>query len=569
MHLTRARTLGSLLLTGGVLLTASCGSDHAPAPTAPPSRNIVSSGSKCSDATAKSITDDIKQFFSSTTQQSALNQWKKIISECTTATTGTDNQKAVADIIAYFQFFLVHRAEVQPPAGTTREEASARHFTNALLYGTGEVLGPENAGVTARAFDDSGAVGVCTAGTTCTLTTTWAALQVPPGAIGKPGTTYDQYLFTIAPVDNSECQKENLRFHGPCHDFSVNPATTFLPPYVTVATCIADESLVEESHRYLHAMPTPSATDAATLIKVLPTAAPLGLACANTPPNFLAMAPGSGGAFARAWRGLAGAASRVMDVFAPEPLFAIHTTSSSTSTLPKSPIGVVDPLIFLDTWDSSSTGPLSGSFRSQWGGSWFAFATPPGSITVQSSFLGLSGKQVVLNQAGGNCGKTCGGLQLTATIDSVPSTGVYRVSWLSVEDAATVKSAPFVIRSSPRLSTPADTVGDTIAVVAYTSKSSANRITFTTASGAIVATTWTKDVWQRFVVDVDLNARTVTLTVLSQNGQTVLAQKGPYGFVSSNAKNLRRIAAEFSGIDAGVVGWDDIDVTRLADKLPL
>lgn len=567
MHVSRTRTIGSLLLIAGAALAAACGDDHPRAPTAPPSFNISGAAAQCSADTAKVIANDIKTLFKTTKDRNAAStRWKAITSSCLLGNQ-TAIQSAVAGITDYFRFFL----DVKAQGGLQGTPAVwAAHFNRSLLYGTGEVLGPLNAGVTARAFDDSGAVGVCTVDQTCTLVTTWAALRVDVGAIGKKyGTTYDSYLFTIAPVANSECQKENLRFHGPCHDFSVNPATTFKPPYVTLATCIADESLVVESHRYLHAIPTPSAADNGTLVKVLPTAAtPLALACANTPSNFLAMAPASTGVFASAWRGLGGAAARVLDVFAPRPLFAIHTTSSSTSTLPRSPVGIVDPLILGETWEAFPTGALAGSYTAEWGGKWFAFATAPGSITVQSSFLGHAGRTVVLDQAGGNCSQNCGGLQLTAAIDSLPATGVYRLSWLSVEDAPTAKLAPFVLRSSPRLSTPADTLGDTVAVVAYRSKSSADKIVFITAHGTDVVASWRRGVWQKLVVDVDLGARTATLTVLAQDGVTVLGQAGPFTFVSTNAKDLRRIAAEFSGIDAGVVGWDEIDARRIADRLP-
>jgi hypothetical protein len=64
-----------------------------------------------------------------------------------------------------------------------------------------------------------------------------------------------------------------------------------------------------------------------------------------------------------------------------------------------------------------------------------------------------------------------------------------------------------------------------------------------------------------FKITVDLDAHTTSLTY---NGSPVAAATG-VAYVNTNAANLATISADFRGIDSGVVGWDEIKVSRMSD----
>ena len=174
----------------------------------------------------------------------------------------------------------------------------------------------------------------------------------------------------------------------------------------------------------------------------------------------------------------------------------------------------------------------------------------PGSILIQSSLGTYTGPLAVLSQGGGNCA-VCGGLDLTAHFYSVSGhpadDGVYEVNWTSVQASPSVKGAPFVVR---------DSAGHEVARVTYiTAKNSQNKLTY---NGQVVAA-WTRNVAQHFSLVVNLNNNTTTLYI---DGVSM----GSKAFVSSLADDLASIGAEFSGIDSGVMGWDEIGVRRIADQ---
>jgi hypothetical protein len=174
----------------------------------------------------------------------------------------------------------------------------------------------------------------------------------------------------------------------------------------------------------------------------------------------------------------------------------------------------------------------------------------PGTILVQNSLGTYTGPLVVLSQAGGNC-TVCGGLNLTAHFFSASGQpaddGVYDVNWTSLQAAPSVKGAPFVVR---------DLAGHEIARVSYTTaKNSQNKLTY---NGQVVGT-WTRNVAQRFTVRVNLNNYTTSLII---DGVNV----GSKSFVDSLAHDLATLSADFSGIDSGVMGWDEIGVRRIPDQ---
>ena len=177
----------------------------------------------------------------------------------------------------------------------------------------------------------------------------------------------------------------------------------------------------------------------------------------------------------------------------------------------------------------------------------------PGTILVQNSLGNLTGPLVVLSQGGGNC-QACGQLRLTAHFFSASGNaaddGVYEVNWTSVQASPSVKGAPFVVRASD---------GKEIARVSYvTVKNSQNRISY---NGSVLNTVpWVRNASQTFTVIVNLNTGKTSLKV---NGVEVAANKN---FVDAAASNLASVGAEFTGIDSGIMGWDQIGVRRIPDQ---
>lgn len=190
----------------------------------------------------------------------------------------------------------------------------------------------------------------------------------------------------------------------------------------------------------------------------------------------------------------------------------------------------------------------------------------PGSILVQSSLGQYTGPLVVLSQGGGNC-TNCGGLELKAHFYSASGSpaddGVYDVNWISVQASPSVKGAPFVIR---------DGAGCEVARLTYVTTNSQNQLLY---NGAVVSS-WVRNVSQTFKIRVDLDNNQTRLFIgpdaipLSYQGQnpvytTSFVNKTAAGAVCE-ANDIASFAAEFSGIDSGVMGWDEIGVQRISDQ---
>ena len=182
------------------------------------------------------------------------------------------------------------------------------------------------------------------------------------------------------------------------------------------------------------------------------------------------------------------------------------------------------------------------------------FSTPPGSIAVQASLGDLNTQPVVLNQGGGACANNCGGLDLWGQIETADNSravaGRVSVSWHSVQDHAAPKEAPFILRSS---------TGAEIARVAYVKAQGGTRIKF---NNQVVAD-WVKGQYQSFSIILDFVAGTATLTVKNSAGSVVHSSTQN---IRNNATDFSQINAEFTNIDSGVVGWDNIVVERLPDS---
>jgi hypothetical protein len=269
-------------------------------------------------------------------------------------------------------------------------------------------------------------------------------------------------------------------------------------------------------------------------------------------------------------------ASRAAALVGPKPLYAGHLTTSGTyKSLPKSPVGNVDSRTFFATFLSPPEGPYSpgftfptippaGSSPADVGFWTTAQATAPGSITIQAALgdptLGLNSRPVVLSQGGGACDKSCGQLLLEGTVTGPRArTGIYLVTWESVENKPTVKFAPFDVR---------DSTGKVLARISYSTEMS-NRVLRYNATKAGTGTligNWTVGVKQTFVITVNLNTKRTSVSI---NG---VPFKDPgatdpklFPYLNTTAQDLYHVTADFSGIDAGTVAWDNIEVLRLPD----
>jgi hypothetical protein len=232
-----------------------------------------------------------------------------------------------------------------------------------------------------------------------------------------------------------------------------------------------------------------------------------------------------------------------------------------------STFGPVERNLFKGTMSGYSVGdvPTVAALPSPDKGYWTkVFSTSPGSITVQASSGNLTQQPVVLDQGGGACAGNCGGLDLHGQIQTddasrAVSSGQYRVTWQSVQNQPSPKGAPFVLRSKDSVE---------IARVSYSKENGVARIRY---NGNVVdSVTWVVGEAQEFSLLVDFTTKKTTLSITSNPFGIRLTRTLPaQDFVKKGnvvATNLSRIQAEFSGIDSGVVGWDNIFIEKLPDS---
>jgi hypothetical protein len=564
----RSPRLYQVFLVTSLVVAAACDS-NTKAPVAPDGGpaafNIVNVAAQCSNTQKNLISSEIKNLYTSNTDKNEASKRLQTITGNCVLSDPTKLHQAGADDIAYVAFFLS-----KVPSLALGHTDWAQHLNDVLLYAFGRVYGPTNKGIVASSFEQYGAIQVCGSGG-CLLQDQSGSfkLRVNAGTIGT-NTSFSQYLFTFAPVANSNCQHETLDFHGPCHDVAVNPFTTFPSPYVTVSACTADlEATGSLAHEFNLALPTPAHTDNSSFVTLPPAAATaLAVTCNNVPGDFDGLNPpvigslGTRGVFAMLRDGMTQVGNKALGFLSPTPAYAIHVFGSDISAFCDpdqgcAPVGNVDPLTFLGTFSSGAFGfpPPTQAEK----GTWTSFASAPGTITVQQSLGNLTDRVVVLSQGGGNC-SVCGGLQLTGTLATTtpgvyPANGTHQVVWSSLQDAPTVKQAPFVLRGSD---------GKEIAALTYAQVQSSQILTFTYKNGNNVVTetvgNWVRDVAQTFTITVDLANKTVTLT-----GPGLTTKTG--GFVQA-ATDFKQWAAEFTGIDAGVMAVDNVQIIRLQSTTP-
>ena len=524
------------------LVALAC-SDRQPSEPRPPSlRSDAATYPPCAPALATLISGEIQAAFNGTVRQTASSLFGDVKKAC-----GTPN--ATPKMLTYVKYLTSHLADVLISPAAPFDSGHVNHLF--------EYVGQPHPHLSSLAFTGVGAVTVCGSASTtpCSLVTSdrLAGLVVGVGAV-----TGD-YLWAIAPIASSVCISANLSFQPPCYDFSVNPVTTFSGPnWVTVAICQREtgDALVD-APIFRARLAHPSPTDP-TQPKLTPKV---------SDPFHLEQCPTSVARRDRAPSILERFGASLAALLTPTPAFARHGGAAGLAGS-FSPFGAVDSAVFLGTFTADVVGQPPSTNADSSRGTWTTVVTPPGSILVQSALGDLTDKPVVLQQAGGACAQ-CGPLELRGTLfqsspDQVARSGTYVVSWKALQSKPTVKAAPFRLRAN-------GPTGPIIAELSFKSAMSGSKLYY---NGTLISgVPWVQNVAQRFEVTIDFDVRTghpapTTRLRIFRAIDNVLQYTGSdVPFFNTAATNLVQFAAEFSGIDAGIMGMDDVFIGRRADSL--
>ncbi len=532
------RRLAPVLLTLTVLSAAACNRDAASVgPTSPKVQVRAVTTAGVGPCTGQHIIyEELAQIFpdgylADETSNAAEIKFAGIVEDCS-----SNNASAREQMMNLVQYSI---DEYKGPSIPDDEEMRGRIVVlwNDLFAFVGYPT-PDVPEVVLTSAGAAGVIGQTTPEPFRELKADFAADSIPvQDADGDQRT----HLFVIYPITDG-CLDTNLKQSGRCYEFSAFP--TVSPkwhPLVKFGICQAADagdaiSLSEPALGHT--------SNSATLI-TLP---------GGTYPQFCPdaddIAQGSwNGGFGQAARRLAWLTKRAVS---PSNLYAVHGGLGGLGGT-MSPYGGVALRVFGETFDDAPLGNLGDATL----GSWFKQINRSGTITVQSALGQYASKLLVLNQGGGNC-VTCGGLVLRANFAEEgqhATEGVYDVEWTSLQDKTNMSGdAPFVIR---------DHTGLEIARVTYSqvkvAKKEVNRITWNAGTTAIA--TWVAHVPQNFKIRVDLNTNKTALWI---NGAPIASN---VNFVNTGAVDLASLAAEFSGQDNGVLGWDNIVIHRLPDEV--
>ncbi len=519
----------------------ACSGEPARAPTSPEidSKRVQTTASICDNAYDAVIASEQDVLFDGDVLIHARQLWSLVTTSCDQSNPGPARE----NMLAYVRFTIL-AARSSEVLGPTPEQSIVNHWNPAFQY-----VGHARPEVPAGVLTSTGAARVVLAneGTTEFGIPLMAAMTVrKQDGNGVQGGR----LFTIRPDAVGCIATTNLVNKGPCFDFSVYPepeaAEVSGKPYL-VGICEHETSTRPAlGHR------------AGGGVEILdPDAVPNGAYpslqfCSGTqqpaPPQF--------GGFIGFLRRVASFPAKLISV---STAFAGHGGLGGLGGS-LSPFGAVERRIFSANFSADAIGSTPPENTAGYPdiGVWSrVFATPPGSVLVQAT-LGTSpnslDRPVVLRQAGGACA-ACGGLDLwgqaktSGVAGAFADAGVYVVRWRSLQSSANVKEAPFVVRSAEGLE---------VARVTYLRQSGKNLLKYNNSD---ISVQWVRNVAQSFLITVDLSNRTTSLSV---DGTPVAgAQNQPF---VSGAANVHRVQAEFSGVDSGVMGWDDIEVERLPDQ---
>ncbi len=487
----------------------------------------------CGPGTAATVRSEIHRLFGGQDLSDAINLWHDVEVKCDRNFANAPNA-----MLEYVKFTIgvMRDDRVQSPSTGTRADSLVGHWNSTFEY-VGYT--PPNLG--ADVFGPEGAVGVVPA-------------NIPLGgqqeiaAANAALTMYSQiaggdprgHLFAIAPIAGGCLGGINLLQSGPCFEFSAFPAVSpRFNPGVRVGVC----QPFGENDALSGRRPALGHLTAGSVEIPPQTAYPAFCARIDDPAPSLSWRSG----FTDVGKRVAWMTRRVLS---PQPLYAVHGGLGGVGEM-LSPFGAVDLMVFEASLGGETLGGLPGSPDA---GNWSSQITKPGKIYTQLGLGSYSDTIIVLNQGGGNCGAKCGGILLQANLFDARSagatTGVYEVSWVSIQDKPEVKAAPFILRG---------TNGE-IARLEYRTRSSNQELYY----NGIYVGRWVRQVPQRFVVRVDLKTKKTSLWFGAVNA-TPSPTTPVIPFINAGA-NLTQLAADFRGTDSGIMGWAEIALQRLPDR---
>ncbi len=518
------------------LLALACSDSSQQAVTGPdkgPRTLNVSVAAACDANIAAAVLEEINNLFAAgTVRNQAIHLWQPVVTDCP-----TNVDQARNGMLAYVQFTIDHLklGNVLPPSPSgTPADAVVAHWNLTFPY-----VGYPAPGLGSDIFGPEGAAGV--------IPETIPGGQMELAAANAALTMYAQnaggdqrgHLFTIAPIGGGCLSGTNLQQTGPCFEFSAFPKVApQFSPKIKVGVCQpvdGDQAIPALNPALGHL------TDSGYVEIPQQTAYPVFCEHVDEAP-------------AISWNGgIRGVLKRVAwtarKVLLPEPLYAVHGGLGGLGG-GISPFGAADLTVFEAGLHSEVLGNAPGTPD---GGTWSSSVTKPGKIYSQLGLGTYTDTVIVINQAGGNC-VACGGIKLQADLTDASgagaTSGVYDVSWVSIQDKPTVKDAPFVIRGS----------NGKIATLSYRSKTNRKELYY---NGVLVGT-WAQHVPQRFVVRIDLNAKRTSLWFGSLSATPAPATPST-PFIDA-VTNLTSVAADFTDQDSGIVGWAELSVQRLVDQ---
>ena len=252
------------------------------------------------------------------------------------------------------------------------------------------------------------------------------------------------------------------------------------------------------------------------------------------------------------------ALAKAIDYLRPQTLYADDAGESGLGLF-FSPFGGVQTVAFADSFRTHAVGTFPNGAVPVVGKPWTVVIEHPGSAEIKTVVGDLTGKVLEISQALGNC-DDCPEMSVVATRDSVDASdndGSYELYWSSVQTKSSVKEAPFVVLSA---------TGAEIARLSYVTVSSDNQLRY---NGQTVGNGWTRNVAQHFRITVNLetgngtNAFTTVLAIRnSSGGYDTIA--GPVTI--PNTSTVAKFGYVLSGIDAGVIGLDNLLLRRITDN---
>ena len=521
-----------VLVAAGLVL-AACSPDSAVRQPLAPTEPSLASVNQCAGGLASDIAKKQKALFTGSAGLTLMDAALKIVkANCPNAnakmheylqlivTYGapTNNTTRANDLIGLMSMMIEFHDGV---VGFTRPAAVLGNTGGAADVGGGGNM---------ETFDGKAGVKVAT-GTTA-------------GGYGGP------WLFTFEPITNlSLCPPTDLRQTGRCYHVETYPDPAvgdFFSPKITVGLCPtgAGQGPTGVSH--------PKAGFGTELL-------PAG---DRWPHDCMYHTAAIDSWLGRDAGPLGRLLARTYDFLRPQPLHAVDAGESGLLG-EFSVVGGVLPVELDDNFDDNSFGDFLNGTLPTVGEPWAVVANSPGYVQVQDGLADLTGKVIVLNQAGGNCANTCPEVSLLGTVlgGSSATLGSFQISWSSVQTKSSAKDAPFVVRS---------TTGAEIARLSYVADGSSTILKFNNATVG----TWTRNVAQHFRITINLqtsadigNPHKAFLEIKDASGN-YQPVAGPVDFVTTGETTLGVVGYVLKGIDAGVVGADNIIVRRRADSNP-